>query len=199
MKRDILNLNFLSAVNEKIPNKTELANYLVTILHIEKEAVYRRLRAEVPFIFAEVTIISEKLGISLDKLIGIYSEGEQPFNLYLHDFETPSDSDLILINNYINVLGIVKRDPNSSINEVWNTLPFPLTYAYKSLTKFFILKWKYQFKPGTTFCKFNELTIPPKIKELQTKHLEEYKNIKYSCFILEHSIFEKAVEDIRFF
>lgn len=62
-----LNTGLVNAVKEKLPSKENLANTLMDILYIGKEAIYRRLRGEVPFTLAEAAVISRKLGISLDK------------------------------------------------------------------------------------------------------------------------------------
>lgn len=45
---------------EKMPTGTNLANTLMDILYIGKEAIYRRLRGEVPFTLAEAAVISRK-------------------------------------------------------------------------------------------------------------------------------------------
>ena len=50
-------------MKEKIPDGVNLANTLMDILYIGKEAVYRRLRGEVPFTLNEASIISKKLDI----------------------------------------------------------------------------------------------------------------------------------------
>ena len=44
-----LNTGLVNAVREKLPSKENLANTLMDILYIGKEAIYRRLRGEVPF------------------------------------------------------------------------------------------------------------------------------------------------------
>lgn len=43
-----LNTGLVNAVREKLPSKDNLANALMDILYIGKEAIYRRLRGEVP-------------------------------------------------------------------------------------------------------------------------------------------------------
>lgn len=53
MITDQLNTGLISAMKEKLPQGTNLANLLMDILYIGKEAVYRRLRGEVPFTLAE--------------------------------------------------------------------------------------------------------------------------------------------------
>ena len=74
-----LNTGLVNAVREKLPSKENLANTLMDILYIGKEAIYRRLRGEVPFTLTEAAIISRKLGISLDKMIGVSFQNNAVF------------------------------------------------------------------------------------------------------------------------
>ena len=64
-----LNTSLIEAVKEKLPLKENLANLLIDTLYIGKEAIYRRLRGEVPFTLEEAALISRKLGVSLDNVI----------------------------------------------------------------------------------------------------------------------------------
>ena len=65
-----LNTGLIEAVKEKLPEGSNLANTLMDILYIGKEAIYRRLRGEVPFTLSEAATISREMGVSLDKLVG---------------------------------------------------------------------------------------------------------------------------------
>ena len=51
------NTNLIEAAKEKFPAKGQLANILMDTLYMGKEAIYRRLRGEVPFTFQEAAII----------------------------------------------------------------------------------------------------------------------------------------------
>ena len=53
-----LNTSLIEAVKEKLPLKENLANLLIDTLYIGKEAIYRRLRGEVPFTLEEAALIS---------------------------------------------------------------------------------------------------------------------------------------------
>ena len=48
-----------------------------------KEAVYRRLRGEVSFTREEVALISRRLGISIDQIIGNHLSDRVTFDLNL--------------------------------------------------------------------------------------------------------------------
>lgn len=76
-----LNTGLIEAAKEKVPAGANLANTLMDILYIGKEAIYRRLRGEVPFTLAEAAVISRKLGISLDKMIGVSFSNNAVFDL----------------------------------------------------------------------------------------------------------------------
>lgn len=79
MNDNSLHDNLVRILKHRIPEHSLLANKLTEILYIGKEAVYRRLRGEVPFTFSEVSIIAKSMGISLDQLIGTVSERNRPF------------------------------------------------------------------------------------------------------------------------
>ena len=74
MKNDVLYENLVMAIREKYPERGKLTNMLADLLMIEKEAVYRRLRGDVPFTIFEIAAIANKLDISLDP------EKEQAFS-----------------------------------------------------------------------------------------------------------------------
>lgn len=90
MITDQLNTGLISAMKEKLPQDTNLANLLMDILYIGKEAVYRRLRGEVPFTLAEAAVISQKIGISLDRITGTTFRGNALFDLNLTHYDNRS-------------------------------------------------------------------------------------------------------------
>lgn len=56
------NANLIEAMKEKLPLKGQLADMLMDTLYIGKEAVYRRLRGEVPFTLQGVGSYFKKTG-----------------------------------------------------------------------------------------------------------------------------------------
>ena len=61
MKKAVVN-ELISTMREVTPKEGNLANILMDILCMSKEAIYRRLRGEVAFTFSEVAIIAGQLG-----------------------------------------------------------------------------------------------------------------------------------------
>jgi len=79
MKRDDVHRCFLGALEKKIPEQTKLVEALMEILSMEKGAIYRRLRGEVPFSFFEAVHISEKLNIPINNFTCRSADGD-PFH-----------------------------------------------------------------------------------------------------------------------
>ena len=57
-----------------------------------KEAIYRRLRGEVPFTFQEAAIISKELGISLDRIAGVSFSNNAMFDINVVDHGNPFET-----------------------------------------------------------------------------------------------------------
>lgn len=79
MKNDVLYENLVMAIREKYPERGKLTNMLADLLMIEKEAVYRRLRGDVPFTIFEIAAIANKL-ISPSIILSVVPEKEQAFS-----------------------------------------------------------------------------------------------------------------------
>ena len=93
------------------------------MLCIEKEAVYRRLRGEVAFTFAEIVTIANAFGISLDNLVGTVTAKSRPFQLKLVDFVNPMETDYDMLDQYIDILGLAREDDRSELIDCTNILP----------------------------------------------------------------------------
>lgn len=98
------NANLIEAMKEKLPLKGQLADMLMDTLYIGKEAVYRRLRGEVPFTLQESALISRKLGISLDKIIGLSFKSNAMFNINIVDYDDPFESYYNILEKYVSLI-----------------------------------------------------------------------------------------------
>ena len=141
-----LNIGLIEAAKEKMPTGTNLANTLMDILYIGKEAIYRRLRGEVPFTLAEAAVISRKMGISLDKMIGVSFSNNAVFDLnvvhHTNTFETYHD----ILTKYVNAFDNIREDPTTEMATSSNILPQALYLKHDVLSKFRLFKWIYQYE-----------------------------------------------------
>ena len=167
MITEVLNNNLIEAMRIRIPDGTNLANVLMDILYIGKEAVYRRLRGEVPFTLAEVAAISKSLGVSLDQIIGISSANTAMFNLNFLHYSEPLQTYSSMIRRYAEILETMSGDSKSVLSTASNMLPQAFYLKYNYLSRFRLFKWMYQHKQVNCVQKFSELQLTQELIDAQ--------------------------------
>ena len=192
------NANLIEAMKEKLPLKGQLADMLMDTLYIGKEAVYRRLRGEVPFTLQESALISRKLGISLDKIIGLSFKSNAMFNINIVDYDDPFESYYNILEKYVSLINTMPDDPNSVMGTSANIIPQTLYLKHELLAKFRLFKWMYQNK--YIDCKsFEELDIPPKLVNIQKDYVAMTRHIHSIDYIWDNMIFQHLINDIQYF
>jgi len=198
MKTDFFHEALLKAIRSRLPEGDNMAQALMNILFLGKEAVYRRLRGEVPFTLAEAGTISKTLGISLDGLIGTDMGKSRPFHMNLVDFANPTEVDYAMLQNYLDVLNMSSDDPYSEITVSTNYFPQPFYLMHESLTRFMLFKWTYHHEKGTVKS-YGEIKIPDRLKRIHMESVAGHKNLKSSCFIFDNLVTLYLVNDIKYF
>lgn len=198
MKTDFFHEALLKAIKSRLTEGENMAHVLMDILFLGKEAVYRRLRGEVPFTLAEAGSISKSLSISLDSLIGTETGKRKPFQINLIDYNHPTEVDYAMLQNYLDVLNMSSDDPYSEITVSSNNLPQPFHFMYESLTKFFLFKWMYHHEKGTAKS-YSDVTISDKLKKIHQESIAGHKNIKSSCFIFDNLMILYLANDLKYF
>lgn len=135
MKNGILN-ELITVMKERVPHGQNLASILADILCMGKEAVYRRLRGEVSFSIEEIAVISSKLGISIDQVVGSHNSNKVTFDLNLLHTSNAIESYYEILNRYQQIFEYVKDDSTTEIYTAANLLPFTLYSSYEYLSKF---------------------------------------------------------------
>lgn len=193
-----LNTGLVNAVREKLPSKDNLANALMDILYIGKEAIYRRLRGEVPFTLTEAAIISRKLGVSLDKMIGVSFQDNAVFDMNIVGSNKPLETYYSMLEKQVELFHAVEEDENSEIGTSSNIIPQTLSLNYDMLSKFRLFKWMYQNE--NIRCKhFDELNIPQNMVDKQKEYARMVSRIHSVDYIWDNMIFSHLVTDIQYF
>ncbi len=199
MKNDLLYDNFIEAIKEKIPERTKIAHVLMDILSIEKEAVYRRLRREVPFTFAEVASISSKLGILLDNIVCSGHTNDRPFHMKLYERDETPDIGRRLLSQFTSVLQQGVLHEKTEVACASNILPQSLYYHYDSLSRFYLFKWFYQYGDPTLVRNYRDISLSPADSEARCRFIAYAQNAESTSFVWDHMILYYLVNDIRYF
>lgn len=199
MKGDSLHDNLLKALRDIIPSNSQLANRLIDTLYIGKEAVYRRLRGEVHFSLEEASVISEKLGISLDGIMGTISNRRRPFTFKMAKFSNPDETDYQLINEFVEFLEFIKDNPDTQMGTAAKMIPDALHLQYKHITQFHLFKWLYQYDNLNTIKKFENVKGTDRLLRILENMKNLLSHIKSSYYIFDKMVFQNIVDDIKYF
>lgn len=193
-----LNTTLIEAVRDKLPIKANLANTLMDILYLGREAIYRRLRGEVPFTLAEAAVISRKMGVSLDNIVGVSFSNNAVFDMNVVHHENPFDTYYSIIDKYVQMSQVLKEDPASEMGTSSNIIPQTLSFNHDILSKFRLFKWMYQ--NDNIKCKhFEELELPQKLLDKQKEFVDLRQHIHSNDYIWDSMIFQHMVNDVQYF
>ena len=189
---------FMSTMQNIIPQRANLANTITELLSIDKDAVYRRLRGDVDFSFVEMAIIARKLGISLDDIAGIDTEQCSSVRLALPKHIEPSEVDYAMFDDYISAMKLIKDEPDTKIMECGNLFPHYLYYDYEYITRILTFRWNQSSFFGKNLP-FHEVLIPKRMRTLQKQACYYARHIKSTTYIWDLKIFEHFVSFIKFY
>lgn len=195
IKHDII----INAIREKLPANTNIANFLINMLHLSKEAVYRRLRGEVPFTLDEVAVMAQTLGISVDNILLGISPKSRPFQLKLTEYINSTEADYHQMEEYLEILSYSRNDPDTEMGVSANMFSQNLYFEYDSFTKYYMFKWLYQTGGIENIRSLEEIEIPDRLRKLQKAYVKECMYIKNTFYIWDYLIFQYLINDIKSF
>ena len=188
---------FITIISTYLPKDIKLVDFISDIIHIGKEASYRRIRGEVEFSLTEVITIAKKLNINLNSLI--ISEGglRTVFNFrvlsdgidFEHRYIRRKKSDLYLLEGFCT--------GNCKMVKTKKTIPEEFTYDLPFITKLNILKLQFTYNSDKVHL-LQDICIPKNIDLMQIEYLERLKTINLS-YLFDPNLFLSIVTDILFF
>lgn len=190
----------VEALHKYIPDSKQLVNFLMDVLELNKESVYRRLRNEVPFTFEEICIFSPKLGVSLDRLVGLSNKENVFFDFHMHKSSDAASIYIELMEMNMGILAKVIDAGHAKMELVLNRLPFAYVLVNKTLAKFYYYKWCFQTQNIPLDCSFQDFHLPRKVEDIFAKHLAEERNLNCEInMLLDNNIFISFIKDINYF
>lgn len=199
MRYQLLFDNFVSMVEDSIPQNTKLSAVLADILQIEKEAVYRRLRMEVPFTFCEIATVAQALGLSVDNMIGAIPTKSRPLMMTLIEYIDPDEIDYIMVENYANLARQIKNMTDSETGVSCSSLPNSLYIKYENINKFYFFKWQYLYANAGQVKPFSDVKVTERMRKMQKQLYDSLRGIKHTNYIWDRLVFYSIVEDIKHF
>lgn len=195
-----LNKNLLENIKSKLPVGTNIANMLMDVLYIGKEAVYRRIRGDVPFTLQEAVLIAKKLKVPLDQIVDTkpYSDNIL-MELKTVSYYNMSETDFQKLEEYIGVLEIVAEEPYSEFAYCSNLFPTYPTLKSQLLCKFYSFKWMYLNMDTNSIKPFDEISLSSRLYDLNSKTIDLLYKIKNTVYIWDSLSFECILREAKYF
>ncbi|MFT4070931.1 MAG: hypothetical protein QM654_03310 [Dysgonamonadaceae bacterium] len=197
---DKATVKLIEAMNENLPIGESLVPYLSDILSVGKEAVYRRLRRDVPFTFNEVKIIADRFHISLDELIVCNPSKRQAlFESKNIGYENAIEKYMSILDNYNHLFSRMKKDETSSMFSAFNILPHTFYIGNELILKFHFFQWLYHSYIRKEKLTFSTFELPEQFNPIRSNFHENMQSAFNSIFILDENIFTKLAHSIMYF
>jgi len=162
--KDKLNKDIVALLQKHYPQTKDLAHYLIDTLDLSKESAYRRIRNEVFFTFEEIAILSLKLEISIDKLIGS-NASKAYLDMPLCYAEKPEDIYKEILLGNIKALKKLHEAQDSMQYSILNRLPYGLITYSEAISKFYYYKWYLHIQKEVDKIPFSEFIVPQSLME----------------------------------
>jgi len=190
----------IKILKERTPEKENTAGYLMDILPLGREAVYRRLRGEVTFSLDEAVVICRKLNISLDFLIGINQDKTYAFHLNTFLSDRSIEEYCQMLYRIKESMEIIQDDPTINLYRAHKTMPQEFLYNYEFISKVYVYILYYQLFSNTEqrIKKFSEIKFPEDMFYAQHTSTSSVHNYT-STLILDKRIFIDYVEIVKYF
>ena len=193
MQPEVLHRSFMEALEKRIPNKSKLVDKLTDILCMEKGAVNRRLRGEVPFSFYEAVNIAENLKITISHFLTAKS-------LWIDNIaQDMAGLDYKIWEEIVDFVKLAKNDPNSHFTDSSNLIPGTIFYKYPLLYKFYLYKYQYLLKGTEDRMSFNDFKVPEYILDMSHTYFLETKHFDKTTYICDQAMINNLITDVHYF
>jgi hypothetical protein len=195
-------LNETLTVNilKSIPQNIKPIDFLIDILEISRESVYRRIRGDIAFSFEEISKLSLKLGFSLDEIIESNTDERVFLALRTNNLTpNPDESLLSLFQEYYKNVEAITKYKDTEVLISINRLYLLFVISSEILFKVFYYKWLHGVQATTPICPFAELVIPPQINILRQKIRAKIAHIRNVTFVLDRNLFANLIREVQYY
>lgn len=190
----------IEVLRNKIPKKTQLADFIADVLSIEKETAYRRLRGASMFTFNEVVILSHKLNFSVDEIILNSTKAIPATNMMMKSYyeDNKVDADTLEKESFLFMRQFVEQ-PHSEFGAALRSIPYPLLFNYSEISRYYKFKYVQHANNPDGANLFSEIKLDKYALEEAEDNFLLFQNISHTIYIWDKKIIPIIVDDIKYF
>lgn len=190
----------ITKILENIPKNIKPVAFLMEVLGLSRNAVYRRLRHEKSFSFQEIVKLSSLLGFSLDNIV--YNiDNDFDSDLYLKEnCKMTAESSVVSLFEHVRRLltNFVDAD-NSQVIITANRLHLISIGAVEPLFRFLYFQLMYQLREIPVNCPYSKVNVPEYIYALNKDFSKFFMSVNNKDYIIDSNLYLNIVRDIQYF
>ncbi len=199
-----LNDKLVEDIKRHVPHNAQLVDTLSDMLSLGKEAIYRRLKGDVPFTFEEAVRIAAHFNLSIDRIMQSVDFGnnsrarrgdilsgsaEHYMDRYRHLLEALGEG----------LLNIYSKGSGAVFQTAANQLPYNLFARFEMLARFEVYKWAFLKEGSRPGFGLVNMIKRPDVLQAEARLLEICENMPHIRLILDRNIFRNIAANIRYF
>lgn len=184
---------------ENIPEKINPVDYLMGLLNLSRDSVYRRINGKKSFTYHEIVKLASVLNISLDEML--YIQNNNYSEEFVKSYETNIETSIYLMIKHFQVLAgkYVNAAGNKEIVMSANRLPDLFMTGYEDLLKFICYRWMHLMREFSLDYPFERFELPKSIASV-CQDINQYKHtLKNTIFIFDENLYLNLIKDIQYF
>jgi hypothetical protein len=201
MDTNIPNNRLLAAIRQNLPEDITLSDALMDMLHISKEAAYRRLRGNARFSLDEAIQIADTLQVSLDHVLRPDTQQELAFELKPQRFyfEEESFPEYKRLDEFLYSLKKIARQPESEFAFTSNTFTLFPGHLFYQIFRYTTFKFMYVNENTQELKPFKDIIVPQSFFKLNRDIVLATMNIKETSYIFYSKLLGDFVSEVRHF
>lgn len=200
MKNSIIDVLLVEKILENIPKNIKAVDYLMDVLGMSRNAVYRRLRYEKSFSLEEIIKLSSTMGFSLDDVVSVTYSGSQVDSYYKQDGKiTASSSITSLFKHFGVLLNNSKQNNDYQFIITENRLNFLSVNEVQPLFHFLYYQLMFQLREIPVNCPFSQVKVPESISALGKEFYTIFMSVSNKEYIIDSHLYLNIVRDIQYF
>lgn len=196
--KDNLTEKLTQKILESIPSNIKSTDYLMDILELGRESVYRRLKGDIAFTLKEIIILATNLSFSIDELIAEVKTDQATFGIVKKETHTSLQSFQAITEFYYDLMYELHEANNKYMEISMNQLFIFMVTDKENLFKFLCYRWIHQFEKVPLNYFLSEVKIQDKIKSI-CKKTQHYTKFIDTVIIIDPNIFLNLITEIRYF
>jgi transcriptional regulator with XRE-family HTH domain len=199
MEPQQLNEAIVCTILKHIPQYINPSSYIMKLLGISRESVYRRLRNEITFSIEELAILAQNLGFSVDEILIGQRDENNTFDLLSQPKDETSNAFLAHFyeyNNHIKQL-IDFRNPETLL--ALNQMPSIFYVLSEPLLKLQYYLWLINNNRLPEQTTFTNLILPKELTAIQAEALKNIRKVTNVSIVFSSTIYLQLIKTIQYY